>query len=39
MYVLNYAAKRSGVVIKPTFVTEPSLSYDIHVDPAVAVLS
>jgi len=36
---LELRAKRSGVAIEPTFVTEPSLSYDIHVDTAVAVLS
>jgi len=36
---LELRAKRRGVVIEPTFMTGPSMSYDIHVDTAVAMLT
>jgi len=36
---LELRAKRRGVVIEPTFMTGPSMSSDIHVDTAVAVLA
>jgi len=36
---LELRAKRCGVVLEATFMTDPSMAYDIHVNIAVAMPS